>query len=329
MNYKSYLLENNIDLLKNNLVLFYGENLGLKNDLKDKIKHNNKDASFINFDQEDILKDKEQFFTEILNLSLFNEKKIIFINQANDKFIDTIKEIETKITNQKLFLFCEILEKRSKLRNYFEKNENLGIVPCYSDNEISIKKIILERLKGFTGLTTQNLNIIIDNCELNRAKLKNELDKIIIFFEKKKIEEEKLKKLLNIKVNEDFNILKDEALVGNRVKTNRLLGDTIIQPEKNIFYLSLINQRLTKLSEVAYLPDNSSIENTINNIKPPIFWKDKPMFVAQSKKWNLNKIKSILSKTCGIELQIKSNSSIDQSLLMKKLLVDICVLANS
>ena len=141
MNYKSYLLENNIDLLKNNLVLFYGENLGLKNDLKNKIKHNNKDASFINFDQEDVLKDKEQFFTEILNLSLFNEKKIIFINQANDKFIDTIKEIESKIINQKLFLFCEILEKRSKLRNYFEKNENLGIVPCYSDNEISIKKI--------------------------------------------------------------------------------------------------------------------------------------------------------------------------------------------
>ena len=63
------------------------------------------------------------------------------------KFIDTIKEIETKITNQKLFLFCEILEKRSKLRNYFEKNENLGIVPCYSDNEISIKKIILERIE--------------------------------------------------------------------------------------------------------------------------------------------------------------------------------------
>ena len=329
MNYKSYLLENNIDLLKNNLVLFYGENLGLKNDLKNKIKHNNKDASFINFDQEDILKDKEQFFTEILNLSLFNEKKIIFINQANDKFIDTIKEIESKIINQKLFLFCEILEKKSKLRNYFEKSENLGIVPCYSDNEISIKKIILERLKGFTGLTTQNLNIIIDNCELNRAKLKNELDKIIIFFEKKKIEEEKLKKILNIKVNENFNTLKDEALVGNRDKTNRLLGDTIIQPEKNIFYLSLINQRLTKLSEVAYLTDNSSIENAINNIKPPIFWKDKPMFATQSKKWNLNKIKSILGKTYDIELQIKSNSSIDQSLLMKKLLVDICVLANS
>ena len=38
MIYKSYLLEKNIGLLKNKIVLFYGENLGLKNELKEKIK---------------------------------------------------------------------------------------------------------------------------------------------------------------------------------------------------------------------------------------------------------------------------------------------------
>ena len=34
MIYKSYLLEQNFDLLKTNLTLFYGENLGLQNDFK-------------------------------------------------------------------------------------------------------------------------------------------------------------------------------------------------------------------------------------------------------------------------------------------------------
>ena len=38
MIYKSYLLEKNIELLKNKIVLFYGENLGLKDELKEKIK---------------------------------------------------------------------------------------------------------------------------------------------------------------------------------------------------------------------------------------------------------------------------------------------------
>ena len=37
MIYKSYLVEQNIKVLKNNLVLFYGENTGLINDFKDKI----------------------------------------------------------------------------------------------------------------------------------------------------------------------------------------------------------------------------------------------------------------------------------------------------
>ena len=49
MIYKSYLIEQNIEKLKEKLILFYGENLGLKNDLKKKILFKNKDAEIINF----------------------------------------------------------------------------------------------------------------------------------------------------------------------------------------------------------------------------------------------------------------------------------------
>ena len=38
MQFKSYLVENNINILDKNLNLFYGENLGLINEFKDKIK---------------------------------------------------------------------------------------------------------------------------------------------------------------------------------------------------------------------------------------------------------------------------------------------------
>mgnify|MGYP000864048324 FL=1 len=41
MIYKSYLVEQNVEILKNNLVLIYGENLGLINDLKIKILEKN------------------------------------------------------------------------------------------------------------------------------------------------------------------------------------------------------------------------------------------------------------------------------------------------
>ena len=57
MQYKSYLIEQNIGNLKENLILFYGENIGLIDDFKSSIKKFYKDQfEIINFTQEDILK---------------------------------------------------------------------------------------------------------------------------------------------------------------------------------------------------------------------------------------------------------------------------------
>ena len=329
MIYKSYLIEQNISLLDKNLFLFYGENLGLKNELKEKIRFQNKKAEIINLSQDDIINNIDNFFNEILNISLFDEKKIYFINQVNDKILDAIKIIEPKIDSQKFYLISESLDKRSKIRNYFEKSNNCGVVACYIDNEISFKKIIIERLKNYKGVTTENINLISDKCNLNRDKLNNELDKIYTFFLEKNIDRNKLEILLDNKINNDFSLLKDEAFNGNKIETNKLLSDTIIDSEKNVLYLNIINQRLLKLNEIFKLIGQTSLEKAIDMLKPPIFWKDKPAFLKQAKKWNMNKIKKILNKTYSLELEIKSNSIVNKNILLKKLLIDICNLANA
>ncbi len=329
MIYKSYQLEKDISILKNNIDLFYGENIGLKNDIKKKLINKYKESEIIKYHQEEIIKDKEKFFKEVFNLSLFNDEKIFIIENANDKILPVINEIDLKIKNQKIFMFSDILEKKSKLRNYFEKSKHTGIIPCYADNEISIKKIILEKLKNFKGITPNILNIIIDNSNLDRSKLHNELNKIITFFENKTLDQEKLEKLLNIKINDDFKMLRDEALKGNKLLTNKLINDTVIEPDKNYLYLSLINQQLQKLLEILTLKNGKDLETAINKIKPPVFWKDKPILSAQALKWNIDKIKKLLSETYNIELKIKTSSSVDNKVLIKKLIVDICCLANS
>ena len=328
MIFKSYLIEQNNNLNDKNILLFYGENIGLKNELKNKINLNSKNSEIIRFNQEEIINNEEKFINEIFNISLFEKKKIYFIENSNDKILDIFKDIEDKLKDQKIYLFAELLDKKSKLRNYFEKSNNLGVVACYSDNEKIIKKIILNKLKNFEGLSPQNINMIIDSTNLDRVKLNNELDKIITYFTNKKINADTLGLLLDIKVNDNFNTLKDEALCGNKNRTNNLLSNTIMDADKNILYLNIINQRMNKLIETSELTKNLSLENAINTIKPPIFWKDKPMFIIQAKKWNKNKIKKVLEKTYDLEIKIKSNPIINKDILLKKLLVDVCQLAN-
>jgi len=329
MIYKSFLIEENIGLINKKIFLFYGENIGFQNEIKKKIKIDRKEKEIVNLFQEDILKNVDKFLTEFTNISLFNKKKVFFINSSNDKILDIIKEVEPKIDDQEIIIFSEILEKKSKLRNYFEKSKNGGIVACYNDTELTIKKLILNRLKNYTGLTNQNINLIIDNSSLDRMKLNNELIKIKTYFIDKKLEHSKLERLLNDKENLDFNLLKDAVLNGDKKQTNKLLGESQIDIEKNILYLNSLYQRLNKISEVNTLTRTTKIEDAISIIKPPIFWKDKPNFIIQAKKWDTKKIKSMLDKIYRLEIVFKTNSLINKKILMKKLLVDMCNVANA
>ena len=328
MLYKSYLIENNIRNLKEKISLFYGENVGLRNDFKKIIKENNSDSETLYFNQDEIIQDKNVLIKEITNVSLFKKKKILFVENINDKFLDFVIEIEKVIADNKLFLFSDILEKKSKLRNYFEKSIVCAAIPCYADNDLSLKKLIQSKLKEFSGLTGNNINMILENTNLDRAKLNNELEKIKIFFQDKILKSEKLELLLNNKSNYDFDKLKDQAFLGNKEATNKLLSETIIDNEKNIFYLNVINQRLYRISETLS-EDGKTVESKINSLKPPIFWKDKPNFISQVKKWNKSKINNVLNETYIVEKEIKSNSIINKNVLVKKLIVNICQIANS
>ena len=329
MIYKSYLIEKDIDNLKKDLALFYGENLGLRIHFKKLLKLKFRKAEILILDQDEVLTNPNLIYNELINLSLFEKKKVVFIDHATDKIVNLIDEIKKIILGNKVFLFSEALDKRSKLRKLFETEKECCVIPCYADNEISIKKLISEHLKGFEGLTPHNINLIADNCNLDRVKLVNEINKIKDYFHNKKIETEKLEILLDAKIIDNFSELRDNALLGNKTKTNLLLSDTIIEKDKNVFYINSINQRLNKLKDVREKSKNSSLEQALENIKPPIFWKDKPCFLRQAQKWDFKKIKNTLEKTYQIEITLKSNNDIDKNVLMKKLIVDLCHVANS
>ena len=329
MIYKSYLIEKNISAINENLVLIYGENVGVQDEIKKEIKKTFKSSEILLFNQDEILKNHNLIFSEITNISLFEKEKIILINQSSDKIAKTIEELSQYLDNQKIFLFAEMLDKKSKLRNYFENSKSFAIVPCYEDNEQTLKRIILDKLKGFRGLNTENINIIIKNVNLDRSKLNNELNKIVTFFQNKVVDTINLERLLNIRVNEDFKSLRDAALLGDKTKTNSLLSDTYFDTDKNIFYLNLFYQRLNNLKEITKMEKNKSDEQKINELKPPIFWKEKTNFLNQTKKWNNRKINEKLGELYSLECSFKSNNALNKEIALKKFIVDVCISANS
>ena len=323
------MLEQNIKKLLSGHFLFYGLNLGLKNDFKEKIKNLNEKNEILIFNQDEIIKNNEKFINEISNISLFQKEKVFIIDQINDKFLEIFETNYKLIEKQNVYLFSENLEKKSKIRSFFEKSQKLNIIPCYEDNELSIKKIIQEKLYEYEGLNSYNINLIQQSCGIDRIKIKNEIEKIKLYFKDKKIVTEDLQELLDPMINESFNLLRDASLLGDKNKTNKLLSDTVFPQEKNVYYLSLINQRLLRIKEVYDNNEKNNLENVVNNLKPPIFWKEKANFIAQVKRWDKSKINEMIKETHDLEINLKTDSVLNKNMLLKKLIVDLCKVANA
>ena len=329
---KSFLVENNLSTIEGyNLNLFYGENIGLKDEIKYEIKKKYNKFEQINFSQDDIIKNEKLLDQQINNASLFSDKKIIFINEVSDKIKNKISEIIEKPNKDiKIFLFSQNLEKKSVIRNLFEKNKKVAIIPCYQDNHRTLSNYLLKKLKDYEGINQDIINLIIDNSGLDRKVLSNEIDKIKSLFINKKIQNQKVVNLLNNAYNIDFDKLRDSCLEGDKEKLNNNLSNITLQSEDAYFYLNNLNLRIKKLVQLQnqYFKDKN-VELAMDNITPKIFWKDKPNFLKQMTKWNLEKLEIAKKSIIDAEILMKTKFNNYNTIIIKNLLIKLYSLANS
>ena len=312
-----YFELNKIDFQIVRFILFHGRNDGLKNEeiknLKSKLKR-----EIINYDEKQILENKENFFNQILNKSLFEDERLIIINRASDKIETIIQEIlEKNINEASIIINAELLDKKSKLRNLFEKDKNkLVSVAFYPDNNETLYRLANNFLREKKiSLSSSNINFIVAKCNGDRKNLKNELGKIELFsLNKRKINEKDLFKLVNLVENHSINELIDYCLAKNQKKTLSILNENTFTNEDCIIITRTMLKKSKRLSKLVNdFNTNKNLEKTINDAKPPIFWKEKDITKEQIKRWGLDNIEKLISDINNTELKVKKipNNSIN------------------
>ena len=307
---KSYELKK-LDLNKNKYILFYGANEGAKTEEIDRLKLLNKDKTFINYEEKQILENSENIYNNIFSKSLFENKKIITINRTTDKLLKIIEDVlEKNFVDIYLIFVSDNLEKKSKLRSLFEKRKELTCVAFYPDTPDALSKMTHNFFRETKILISQaHVNLIVNKCNGDRGILKNELSKIELFSKnKKKISSENLLKLVNLVENHSISELIDNCLAKNQKKTINILNDNNFSSEDCIMITrTFINKskRIMKLSQE--YQSNGNLDTTIAKAKPPIFWKDKEIVKQQINKWSPNQISELIYSLNEIELQIKKN----------------------
>ena len=307
---KSYELDK-IKSKKNNLVLIYGSNQGYKNQvIKEEFEDQFK-GEILKVDENEILSKYDESISNLMNKSLFDDDKLIIISRASNKIYNFINEvIERKIERIKIIINSDNLEKKSKLRNLFEKEKDLICIPFYEDNEKSLG-IIAQNFfrKKNIKVSQEIINLLIGRSRGDRGNLINELNKIDnLSITKKNIDIDDIFKLTNLSENYSVFELAENYLAKNKKQVSKILNENNFANDECILIIRTIlnrSKRLLRLKESQNQTNN--IDLTISSFKPPIFWKEKDVVKKQIQSWSEDEVKKMIYKISDLEILVKKN----------------------
>ena len=305
---KSYEI-NKINLVKIKLFLLYGKNEGLKNKTTKFLLGYKSEV--LTYDEKELLDNQNEFIENTCTKSLFEPTKKIIIKRASDKILKIVEEIHNKnLDDIKIIINADNLEKKSKLRSFFEKDKNLICIPFYPDNDQTLLKLTYNFFKEKKiTISSININTIVNKCNGDRENLFNELNKIENYCKTgKKINNESIAKLTNIVENFSISELIDNCLAKNKKRVIHILNENNFSNEDCIL---ITRTFLNKSKKILILSNeyeiNKNIELTISSSKPPVFWKDKEITKQQLYIWTTRDIKNLIYKISELELLLKKN----------------------
>ena len=321
-NLKKYLIKSNT-----NIFLLYGENTGLIDQTIKDIFLPIFPKSVSNYDESEILRDIENFKSVLFNKSFFEDEKLIIINRGTDKILSIIEElIEKKTQDIKVIIKSNFLEKKSRLRKFFEKDENTVIVAYYEDSYQTLYQLVQNFFKEKKlSISSENINLIIDRSKTNRNNIRTELEKILIFSKNKTtVQTKDLIKLINLSENHDISELVDQCLSKNKKKTINILNENNLNTDENILILRSFLNKLKRLKKLRInLEENKNIEQVLSSFRPQIFWKDKDVIKQQLNNMSLVEINYLIKKINKLELEIKKNFLLSNQIMTNFILENL------
>lgn len=301
-----------------NLYLMYGDNTGLIEDTIQKTFKPLYLENIYDYEELEIISNSEKFYSEIFNSSFFNKKKLIIINRVTEK-IKVILEnlINKKINDVKIILKSSLLDKKSKLRNTFEKNKNLLIIPFYRDTNQSLFNITEKFFKNKKiSISSESIFFLLNKIGDNRLILLNELDKIYNYSKNSStIKLHEIVKLINFNDENKNNEFVDFLLSKNKKKILNIFNEINFTIEDIIQVIRIISYKLKRLKKIAIeLNLKKNYDQIISSFRPPIFWKDKENIKNHLKILSLKEINTYIKQLQDIELLIKKNSQLSKEI---------------
>lgn len=265
-----------------------------------------------NISKERLKEDKSILADEFYSMSMLGGRKLIIVKDADNCVAQSLKAIFEdgdyhKKSNNFLLIQGGDFNPSNSLRKISETNPNFVAIPCYQDDEKTIKNFISALLKNKNiKFGNDVIELLLEKFGKNRQVIISEVEKIITYLgDKKELEVSDLDDL--VKSQDEISTDQFISSFANQNKSMaiNLCEKLFINNNEPIMLIRYLVNYFLKLQSAKILieREDESVEEAVK--KQRLFFKVENEFKAQLNKFSLNKINMILNELSKLELKIK------------------------
>ncbi len=201
------------------------------------------------------------------------------------------------------------LKPGAKLRKIFENAKNAAALGCYEDDSRSLKALVQEGLsKNGLHIEADALTLLVSNLGADRMASRQEVEKLVTYAgNTSEISVEDVEAVIG---DASSRSLPDLAFaLGERQPKRALdLFDKLRAEDISpVAILRTVGWHFLRLQKVRGAVDRgTSASNAINQLRPPVIFKQKNSFERQVKAWPAPALISALSRLHGAEKDCKT-----------------------
>ena len=177
----------------------------------------------------------------------------------------------------------------SALRKFFESSQIGAALPCYQDDVRSLMPIISSALSSHGYSFDRDIvPFLAENCLGDRLVVLKEIEKLMLFKgEDKHITLEDAKISVGETTQSSFDDICEAIADGNQIDVERHLRKALLQGAMPVAVLRSVQRYFYRLCSVSgIIQEGESQEAAISSLKPPVFFKQMPIFRRHVSKWS-------------------------------------------
>ena len=263
--------------------------------------------------------DPARLADEAAQMGLLGGRRVVRVRDANDAAVQAIAAfLEHPLGDALVLVEAGDLAARAKLRMLFEAADNGAALPCYVDDEAAVEGVVREMLRA-AGLNAapDALDYLTSHLGGDRQLVRREIEKLILFMGKagSQVRVEDVEACIGDSAAQSLDDAVLAAAEGDARKAEHALARAFAEGETPVGAVRAAQRHFQRLHAAASAVEaGASAEDAADALKPKLFWKIRPRFLAQLRLWPVARVGQALERLTAAEIGCKSTGFPDQAI---------------